>query len=150
MINEDGHADADGGIRNIKSRPMGRANIKIQEVHYLAQPEPVNEVAYGPAEDKGQAIRQKNVGPGDLPVKPEDKQGHDGREEKENKFPDPVGLGGKKAERPAWIQHMVNIKEPLYDRYLVIEGKVYGNKTFGDLVGEDNTPAGQNQTFHFF
>jgi hypothetical protein len=61
--NHEGHPHRNGGICDIKGRPVVRPVVKIQKVHHHTETEPIYEISHGPAEDEGKAQERKQAHP---------------------------------------------------------------------------------------
>ena len=75
---------------NVKGRPVVVSDVKIQKIHHLPEPKPVNEVAHGTPENGGNPHGEKKVFPGNPGIKPE-KAHRDTRGDKKKKEPSHPG-----------------------------------------------------------
>ena len=124
---------------------MVTADVKVQEIHHLTEPEPINEVAHGPAEYGGKAHGQEHKLPGHLVVKPQKGHGHHRGDKQKKELTHPGGLLGKHAKGPAGVEHMGDIKKRGH-RNAVIKGQALQDHSLGDLIQHHHGPGNENKT----
>ena len=62
--NQEEDADRDGRIRNVKRRPVIVAEVKLEEVNNVSEPEAVIEIAKRTAEDEAEGYLKQTIANG--------------------------------------------------------------------------------------
>ncbi len=132
--NKKSDPDRDGGIGNIKSRPMVTTDIEFKEIDDKPVPDPVDQIADGPAGNQRErhCIQRTVSAKASLCQSDENKRRH-GRADKEGLTPQ-GGLPGQYAESCAVIGKVGQIKK-IRDNYLtLLQNKIMKDVEFRRLI----------------
>src|SRR4029079_19648490 len=140
---EEDAGTADRGVGEVEGVPADAADACIDEVHHVAQPDPIQEVAERPAEQQAQRDRQVRI-----PARPRvvaDDQAHDDqRHERERQR-----LTLEEAEEAARVLAVDEAQQVVEDPHELAGRQERGQPGLGELVrGEDQRSEPQEPRPH--